>query len=62
MDGRHFYGAIGYEIFAAGTPAIVHVQIPAQPAEAASYDLPRTRKRENTIRVRPFEPSVAHRQ
>ena len=33
--GRHFYGAIGDKILDAGTPAIVHVQIPAQPAEAA---------------------------
>jgi addiction module HigA family antidote len=28
----------------------------------ASYDIARTRKRERTIRVRPFEPSVAQRQ
>ena len=28
----------------------------------ASYDIARTRKRESTIRVRPFEPSVAQRQ
>jgi tetratricopeptide (TPR) repeat protein len=33
--GRHFYGAIGDKILDAGTPAIVHVQIPAQPTEAA---------------------------
>lgn len=33
--GRHFYGAIGDKILGAGTPAIVHVRIPAQPAEAA---------------------------
>jgi addiction module HigA family antidote len=28
----------------------------------SSYDIARTRKRESTIRVRPFEPSVARRQ
>jgi plasmid maintenance system antidote protein VapI len=28
----------------------------------ASFDIARTRKRESTIRVRPFEPSVAQRQ
>src|ERR1019366_5105060 len=33
--GRHFYGAMGDKILDAGTPAIVHVQIPAQRAEAA---------------------------
>ena len=33
--GRHFYGAMGDKILDAGTPAIVHVQIPAQTAEAA---------------------------
>jgi hypothetical protein len=33
--GRHFYGAIGDKILDAGTPAIMRVQIPAAPAEAA---------------------------
>ena len=28
----------------------------------ASYDIARTRKRESTIRVRPFEPSVGQQQ
>jgi addiction module HigA family antidote len=28
----------------------------------SSYDIARTRKRESTIRVRPFEPSIAQRQ
>ncbi len=33
--GRHFYGAIGEKILDAGTPAIVRVQIPTSPPEAA---------------------------
>jgi hypothetical protein len=30
--GKHFYGAIGDKILAAGTPAIVHVQVPPEAA------------------------------